>query len=70
MVIRVAADNSPILVDSTPNLSYDATTNRITTSGYQYDAAGNQTRAKAADGVTWLRCKNQDLTYQTMTDEL
>ncbi len=50
-----AADNSAIPTDGTPNLSYDSTNNRITTSGYQYDAAGNQTRAKAADGVTWLK---------------
>jgi RHS repeat-associated protein len=50
----VAADNSAIPLDGTPNLSYDTTSNRITTTGYQYDAAGNQTRAKDASG-NWIR---------------
>ncbi len=49
-----AADNSPIPVDGTPNLSYDSTNNHITTSGYLYDAAGNQTKALNKDG-TWLK---------------
>jgi RHS repeat-associated protein len=35
--------------------STDKQTNRITTAGYQYDVAGNQTRALAEDGVTWLK---------------
>jgi RHS repeat-associated protein len=30
--------------DGIASLSYDAATNRITTTGYEYDAAGNQTR--------------------------
>ena len=37
------------------NLTYDTLTNRITNSGVQYDVAGNQTRALAEDGVTWLK---------------
>jgi len=49
-----AADSSPIPLDGIPNLSYDNATNRITTTGYEYDAAGNQTRSLAADGVHWL----------------
>ncbi len=51
----VAADNSAIPLDGIPNLSYDNTTNRITTTGYEYDVAGNQTRALAADGVSWVK---------------
>lgn len=50
----VAADNSPIPLDGIPNLTYNATNNRITTTGFEYDSAGNQTRAKAEDG-TWLK---------------
>jgi RHS repeat-associated protein len=50
----VAADNSPIPVDGIPNLTYNSTTNRITTTGFEYDSAGNQTRSKAEDG-TWLK---------------
>jgi RHS repeat-associated protein len=34
-----------IPVDGHANLSYDLTTNRITTAGFAYDAAGNQVRA-------------------------
>ncbi len=49
-----AADNSPVPVDGFANLSYDANTNRITNAAFQYDAAGNQTRAQAEDG-SWLR---------------
>jgi len=45
---------SPIPLDGIPNLSYDNATNRITTTGYEYDAAGNQIRSLAADGVNWL----------------
>ncbi len=37
--------------------TFDETSNRINLPGYQYDAAGNQTRAQRADG-TW-----QQLTY-------
>ena len=51
----VAADNSPIPRDGIPNLTYNSTNNRITTAGFEYDAAGNQTRALSEDGVTWLR---------------
>jgi len=49
-----AADSSPIPLDGIPNLAYDNETNRITTTGYEYDAAGNQVRALSADGVNWL----------------
>ncbi len=51
----VAADNSAIPIDGIPILAYDTTSNRITTSGFQYDAAGNQIRALAADGTAWLK---------------
>jgi len=49
-----AADNSPVPVDGFASLSYDTNTNRITNAAFQYDAAGNQTRAQAEDG-SWLR---------------
>ncbi len=50
----VAADNTQIPRDGFANLSYNTTSNRITTAGFEYDVAGNQTRAQAKDG-TWLR---------------
>ena len=43
----IAAWNAPVQipVDGHANLSYDSATNRITTAGFAYDAAGNQVRA-------------------------
>lgn len=41
---------APVPLDGLANLSYDPATNRITTSGFTYDAAGNQTRIVRADG--------------------
>jgi RHS repeat-associated protein len=48
----VAAWNTPIQIprDGHASLSYDATTNRITTAGFVYDKAGNQVRALIAGG--------------------
>ncbi|HEX9628646.1 MAG TPA: RHS repeat-associated core domain-containing protein, partial [Pyrinomonadaceae bacterium] len=43
--VREALGSLPIPTDGLANLSFDPATNRITTSGYAYDAAGNQTRA-------------------------
>src|SRR5713101_714141 len=40
----------PVPADGIANLAFDSTTNRITTSGYAYDAAGNQARALAQGG--------------------
>jgi RHS repeat-associated protein len=37
-------------IDGLSLLSYDQTSNRITTAGFEYDAAGNQTRVARADG--------------------
>ncbi|MGI8639948.1 MAG: RHS repeat-associated core domain-containing protein [Pyrinomonadaceae bacterium] len=51
----VAADNTTIPRDGIANLAYDTTGNRITTAGFEYDVAGNQTRALAEDGVSWLK---------------
>jgi RHS repeat-associated protein len=51
----VGIDNATMQKDGTPNLTYDNLSNRITNSGVQYDVAGNQTRALAEDGVTWLK---------------
>ena len=42
------------LTDGAPALSYNITTNRISTAGYQYDAAGNLTRGQTENGV-WQR---------------
>lgn len=51
----VAADSSPIPIDGIPNLAYDNSTNRITTTGFQYDVNGNMIRSLAEDGVTWVK---------------
>ncbi len=51
----VAADSSPIPIDGIPNLAYDNTSNRITTTGYQYDVNGNVIRSLAEDGSTWVK---------------
>jgi RHS repeat-associated protein len=45
---------SPVLSDGLSPLTYDTKTNRITNSGFRYDAAGNQTRNLRSDG-TWQR---------------
>jgi RHS repeat-associated protein len=45
----------PIPVDGHASLSYDSTTNRITTSGFSYDAAGNQVRALLPGGPSSQR---------------
>ena len=42
--------SSQIPRDGHASLSYDAASNRITTAGFAYDAAGNQTRALIAGG--------------------
>jgi RHS repeat-associated protein len=42
----------PVPVDGHANLSYDPATNRITTAGFAYDAAGNQTRALISSGAS------------------
>lgn len=47
-----AADGTNIPRDGLTGLSFAAATNRIT--GFTYDSAGNQTRAKRADG-TWQK---------------
>ena len=51
----IAADGNAMPRDGIAALSYENTSNRITTSGFEYDNAGNQTRAIAEDGVTWLK---------------
>ena len=55
----VAADSSAIPSDGIPNLSYNTTTNRITSGDangqFEYDAAGNQIRALDKNGQYWLR---------------
>jgi RHS repeat-associated protein len=49
-----ADDGSAIPRDGLASVAYGATTNRVTTAGWQYDAAGNQTRAQNGAGV-WQR---------------
>ena len=46
-----AADGSAVPVDGIANLTTDAATNRITAAGYEYDVAGNQTKALAPAGL-------------------
>ncbi len=50
----VAANSTAMPADGISGLAYDSASNRITTAGYEYDSAGNQTRALAADG-SWIR---------------
>lgn len=45
---------SPVPADGLDGLTYDVATNRINTAGWQYDAAGNQTRVQIATNV-WQR---------------
>jgi len=42
------------LTDGAPSLSHNTINNRISTAGYQYDAAGNLTRGQAENGI-WQR---------------
>jgi RHS repeat-associated protein len=49
-------NGAPAPPDGLPALTYDPATNHITTAGFSYDPAGNQTRARRADG-SWLRYK-------------
>ncbi|HJQ31665.1 MAG TPA: PKD domain-containing protein, partial [Pyrinomonadaceae bacterium] len=44
----------PTPCDGHPTITYDPLTNRINAAGWLYDAAGNQIRARRADG-TWQR---------------
>jgi RHS repeat-associated protein len=51
-----AADGSTIPNDGIPSLSYNTGSNRIAPgSGYEYDVAGNQTRALSQDGTNFIR---------------
>ncbi len=50
---RGISDDVP--VDGIPSLAYSTSNNRIATTGWEYDVAGNQTRALADDQTSWLR---------------
>ena len=54
-----AADNTTMPTDGIPNLTFNTANNQITTSNangqFEYDVAGNQTRALDQDGVNWIR---------------
>jgi YD repeat-containing protein len=52
--ITVTGGGSPVPSDGLASVSYNQATNRIITAGWEYDAAGNQTRLMRADG-TWQR---------------
>lgn len=46
----------PVPRDGIASLTYDETSNRIATTGYEYDAAGNLTRSQAGTGAgSWQR---------------
>jgi RHS repeat-associated protein len=47
-------NGSAVPPDGLPSLAYDTKSNRVSTAGFSYDAAGNQTRSQRADG-SWLR---------------
>jgi RHS repeat-associated protein len=47
--------SSEIPRDGYASVSYDSQSNRITTSGFAYDAAGSQTRTTAPNGTGWQR---------------
>jgi RHS repeat-associated protein len=47
---RGSGAGSPVPRDGLSSLSFDAASNRTTTAGFQYDAAGNQTRIVRVDG--------------------
>lgn len=44
----------PVPADGHASLSYDVATNRVSSAGWGYDAAGNQTRTQTAGGA-WRR---------------
>ena len=50
-----AANGTPIPRDGHAALSYNSPSNRINSPGFEYDAAGHQTRALSPDGQSWLR---------------
>jgi RHS repeat-associated protein len=52
--ISVTSGSQLVPRDGLANVSYDQATNRINTSGWEYDAAGNQTRLQRAD-LSWQR---------------
>ena len=49
----VTADSNAVPTDGIPSLTYDQPSNRINTSGYTYDNAGNMIRGQSAAG-TWV----------------
>jgi RHS repeat-associated protein len=55
-MVSIANNGGSLLVprDGLASVSYDSATNRINTAGWEYDAAGNQTRVQRADG-SWQR---------------
>ncbi|HVQ38640.1 MAG TPA: RHS repeat-associated core domain-containing protein, partial [Pyrinomonadaceae bacterium] len=54
-VTETLTTNFAIPLDGHANLSYDTSSNRITTTGFAYDAAGNQVRALAPGGLVSQR---------------
>lgn len=50
----ITANSMAVPVDGLASLSYTSSTNRISTSGYEYDPAGNLTRGQSPSGA-WQR---------------
>lgn len=66
---RTAVTANGVPPDGLPSLTYDPQTNHVTTVGFSYDAAGNLTRARQADG-SWLRYQyDQAGRLATVTDD-
>ncbi len=54
VTVQLHQTGAAIPMDGSGPLSYNGATNRISTAGYAYDAAGNLTRGKGKDGL-WQR---------------
>ena len=50
MCPRTGSTGGPMPVDGLASLTFNAASNRITTAGFAYDAAGNQTQTVRVDG--------------------
>jgi RHS repeat-associated protein len=47
----VTSDNQPVPLDGLPSVTYNAASNRMDATGWEYDLSGNLTRGQNADGV-------------------
>ena len=68
--VREALGSLSIPTDGLSSLSYDTTSNRITTAGFAYDAAGNQVRAlKPGGGSQRFRYDAANRMVQVLADD-